>query len=329
MPSSRPDTIPTVVALVRQLKPRSILDIGVGFGKWGHLFREYTDILESENDPARYQKKNWRVRIDGIEGHFSYLTEMHRYIYDEIHLGDAGALIKTLGKYDLIFLGDIIEHFEKEAGITLLRDAIARAEKAVIVSTPKYETGQENVCGNEFERHRSLWSAQELRSLGNAQVQTIGGSMLLAIYRPSGLPRLNLKLLTNSKQQLQERTALLPIPGEIRKLIPGNLKFILVDEEQIRSSSHLQNALPFLEKEGQFWGLPEDDQTAINELERMRLADARFIVFIRSTFWWLEHYHQFQKHLRSLYSCVRQDQNMVVFDLQQSGPVSNESYQKP
>ncbi len=54
MPSSRPNTIPTVIHLVRQLKPKSILDVGVGFGKWGHLFREYTDINEAENDPARY-----------------------------------------------------------------------------------------------------------------------------------------------------------------------------------------------------------------------------------------------------------------------------------
>ena len=69
MPSSRPNTIPTVVHLLRQLKPQSILDVGVGFGKWGHLFREYTDIIEAEHDPARYQRKNWRIRIDGIEGH--------------------------------------------------------------------------------------------------------------------------------------------------------------------------------------------------------------------------------------------------------------------
>ena len=50
MPSSRPNTIPTVIHLVRQIKPKSILDVGVGFGKWGHLFREYTDINEAEHD---------------------------------------------------------------------------------------------------------------------------------------------------------------------------------------------------------------------------------------------------------------------------------------
>src|SRR5688572_27759096 len=113
MPSSRPNSIPTVIHLVRQLKPRSILDVGIGFGKWGHLFREYTDILEAEHDPARYQRANWKVRIDGIEGYAEYITDMHRYLYNEIHLGNAADLIKNLPRCDLIFAGDIIEHFEK------------------------------------------------------------------------------------------------------------------------------------------------------------------------------------------------------------------------
>src|SRR6185436_19444562 len=103
MPSSRPNTIPTVVHLVRQLQPESILDVGVGFGKWGHLFREYTDIQDSERDPARYQRGNWRVRIDGIEGCAAYLTDMHRFIYNEIHLGDALEILPRLPPYDLIF----------------------------------------------------------------------------------------------------------------------------------------------------------------------------------------------------------------------------------
>ena len=121
MPSSRPNTIPTVIHLVRQLNPKSILDVGVGFGKWGHLFREYTDINQAESDPGRYRRRNWRVRIDGIEGHAAYVTPMHRFLYNDIHIGDACALMKTVPRYDLIFMGDIIEHLDKSAGFRLLR----------------------------------------------------------------------------------------------------------------------------------------------------------------------------------------------------------------
>src|SRR5678815_1944899 len=110
MPSSRPNTIPTVIHLLRQLRPQSILDVGVGFGKWGHLFREYTDINEAERDPARYQRANWQVRIDGIEGHEPYITDLHRFLYNDLHIGDARVVLPRLPVYDLVFLGDIIEH---------------------------------------------------------------------------------------------------------------------------------------------------------------------------------------------------------------------------
>src|SRR5437867_1091308 len=173
MPSSRPNTIPTVLHLVRQLKPQSILDVGVGFGKWGHLFREYTDILAAENDPKRYQRKKWRVRIDGIEGHAAYLTPMHRFLYNRIYIGDARKVIRRLRRYDLIFLGDIIEHLEKSLGMNLIATCALKARKAVVLTTPKYETLQPELCANELERHHSLWSARDFKDFPGTEVKTI------------------------------------------------------------------------------------------------------------------------------------------------------------
>src|SRR5688572_29016222 len=181
MPSSRPNTIPTVIHLLRQLAPQSILDVGVGFGKWGHLFREYTDIQESEQDPARYDRENWRVKIDGIEGFPAYLTEMHRYLYNQLFTGDALEVLKTLGTYDLIFLGDIIEHLDKPAGIELLREAVAHANQAVVLSTPRFATDQTDLCGNPMERHRSLWAEKDFRGFEGAIVKTIDRATLLAV----------------------------------------------------------------------------------------------------------------------------------------------------
>ncbi len=57
--------------------------------------------------------------------------------------------------------------------------------------------------------------------------------------------------------------------------------------------------LPFLEKQGAYWGSPPDDTTAIVELERMRQGEARFIAFAWPAFWWLDHYGKFQEYLRS------------------------------
>jgi hypothetical protein len=195
MPSCRPAVIPSVIHWVLQLNPRSILDVGVGFGKWGHLFREYTDIVQAERDIPRYQRPNWKVRIDGIEGHAPYLTEMHQFLYQNVYAGDAARILPTLPAYDLVFFGDIIEHFTKQNGLELLRAAIAKSNKAVILSTPKFDTAQGASFENELERHRSLWSAADFQSFPGAIVKTIDGDMLVAvILKPETLAALRGRL---------------------------------------------------------------------------------------------------------------------------------------
>jgi SAM-dependent methyltransferase len=313
MPSSRPNIIPTVIHVLRQLRPRSILDVGVGFGKWGHLFREYTDILEAEHDPARYLRKNWQVRIDGIEGHAAYLTPMHRFLYNRIHRGDAARLLPRLPCYDLVFLGDIIEHFEKHTGLQLLRDALDRAGQAVIVSTPKFQTDQEGLCANELERHRSLWTAKDFKRFPAASVKTVDGATLLAVLPKPGAPPL--ELTPPRAPRGEEARRLLATRKEIAELAGLDEKFVLVDDEQIRGSLQHRQALPFLEKQGRYWGPPPDDATAIQELERLRRQGARAVVFVWSAFWWLEHYRQFARHLRKTYPCLRDNEYAVAFSL--------------
>src|SRR5262249_50247811 len=62
--------------------------------------------------------------------------------------------------------------------------------------------------------------------------------------------------------------------------------------------------IPFLERNGESWGPPPDDGTAVSELERLRSGGAAFIVFAWPAFWWLEHYTEFTRYLRSHYAQV-------------------------
>jgi hypothetical protein len=314
MPSSRPNTIPIVIHLLRQLQPRSILDVGVGFGKWGHLFREYTDILEAEHNPPRYQRENWQVRIDGIEGHPGYLTDMHRFLYNQIYIGDAREIIAKAKSYDLIFMGDILEHFEKEPGWQLLHDVFAKANQAVILTTPKYETAQADLCGNELERHRSLWSTRELLQFPGARVKTVDRATLLAVLPKPGLPALQLKPASQPGAATARR--LRRTVERLAALVPLDSKFILVDEEQLRHQLPHNQALPFLENDGAYWGPPQDDATAIRELERLRQAGSRLLVFVWSSFWWLDYYRGFHQYLREHFPCLSEDNLLLIFDLQ-------------
>jgi cyclopropane fatty-acyl-phospholipid synthase-like methyltransferase len=170
MPISRPETIPFVLHQVIRLNPKSILDVGVGFGINGVLFRSQTDIRMAEIEKDRY--KNFKVRIDGIEIFQNYKNPIYDYIYDKIYYGDAYDLLDKISyKYDLIYLGDVIEHFEKERGKGFLKKCKKKLNKggSLIITTPCYFREQTNVLDNDHEKHLSFWEDNEFGS--NIQIR--------------------------------------------------------------------------------------------------------------------------------------------------------------
>ncbi len=104
--------------------------------------------------------------------------------------------------------------------------------------------------------------------------------------------------------------------NDIESVIPKESFFILVDEAKLESKIFARwCTIPFLEKNGLYWGSPSDDHTAISELERLRKAGANFIVFGWPAFWWLDHYTELNHYLRERYRCVLQNDRLIVFDL--------------
>jgi LmbE family N-acetylglucosaminyl deacetylase len=104
---------------------------------------------------------------------------------------------------------------------------------------------------------------------------------------------------------------------EIIKVVPAESSFILVGDVCPEAPALFapRRCLPFLEKDGRYWGKPPDDATAIRELERLRKAGASFIIFTSSTFWWLEYYGGLHRYLRAHSRCIRQDERIVAFDM--------------
>jgi hypothetical protein len=234
-------------------------------------------------------------------------------VYNEIHLGDARALIHTLPTYDLIFLGDVLEHMTMAEGRQFLSNALAHANKAVIVTTPKYETEQADLCGNALEQHRSLWTPRDFRQFEGAAAKTVDRATLLVVLSKPGTP--TLKITPPKQPGATVARKLLETRRVLSELIPQDEPFILVDEEQLRTELPHRRAMPFLEKEGRYWGPPPDDTTAIREMERLRAAGATRMVFVWPCFWWLKHYAGLDRHLRKEFACVMDDDRLVVFDL--------------
>jgi hypothetical protein len=104
---------------------------------------------------------------------------------------------------------------------------------------------------------------------------------------------------------------------EFTALVPPGDAFILVDEDCWTTTETLagRRRIPFLERDGQYWGAPPDDRTAITELERLRQSGASFLVFAWPAFWWLDYYAAFHGHLRTHFRCLLHNDRLVVFDL--------------
>jgi hypothetical protein len=104
---------------------------------------------------------------------------------------------------------------------------------------------------------------------------------------------------------------------EIARLVSPGAAFILVDDNQWATDSTVagRRRMPFLERQGSYWGPPPDDATAIQELARLQQLGARYMVFGWPAFWWLDHYAGLRQHLHSSSRCLLKNKRVVVFDL--------------
>jgi 2-polyprenyl-3-methyl-5-hydroxy-6-metoxy-1,4-benzoquinol methylase len=168
MCTSRPDHLSWLCQRVLELQPESILDVGIGFGSKGMLFREYTDIWSS-----RYHREEWKTRIDGVEIFGEYIGSLQREIYDNIFIGNIADI--DINYYDFIYLGDVLEHFEKEDGVRVLNKLKTHC-KTLIISTPVVVYPQGEFRGNIYEVHRSQWTQGDFEG---ANIKVINNIMLL------------------------------------------------------------------------------------------------------------------------------------------------------
>jgi Glycosyl transferase family 2 len=104
---------------------------------------------------------------------------------------------------------------------------------------------------------------------------------------------------------------------ELAGLLSAGESLILVDMEQWDGSEAVEGLhwIPFLERDGQYWGPPADDATAIRELDRLRQSGASVIAFAWHSFWWFDYYSQFYSNLCTRFPRVIENEHLVAFDL--------------
>lgn len=171
------NNLPFVAGELQRLKPQSILDVGVGFGKWGVVAREYLEAWE-----GRFRREEWRIRIEGIEIFENYRNPVWDAVYDRVYIGDALSLVDKLGCFDVAIFCDVIEHMDKPTGERLL-DRLLRCCDTVIVTTPLSFWPQQEEHGNRHEKHVSLWQPKDFEEFDGRLIE-LGATFAAVVSRP-------------------------------------------------------------------------------------------------------------------------------------------------
>ncbi len=141
------------IGLVRKINPKSILDVGVGFGRWGILFREFLETW----DHGIYDG-DWNITIDGVEIFPDYIREYHKFFYTAVYINNALDYLRSMEKeYDLINFGDVLEHMDRAEGEVAINTALDKS-RFVLINVPIGKHWQQDGTGeNPHEAHRSVW----------------------------------------------------------------------------------------------------------------------------------------------------------------------------
>lgn len=133
----------TAIEWIRDLNPKSVLDVNAESGKWGFVCRRHLEEL------------SWFMAF-GLSPCAS--------LYDETQTGDAESIIHYAGIFDLIILGDILEHLTRERAYSMLANAVSRSNNVLMV------TPSEKWPPDEHERrHRSIIKSRHIRAMFEMQ----------------------------------------------------------------------------------------------------------------------------------------------------------------
>ena len=161
MGTSNWQNIPFCVEALMKIAPERVLDVGVGFGRWGMIVREFCDVWYGRVSPDA-----WTVHIEGIEAFPKNVAPYHGHFYAKIHTIDAADFFRTVeDAFDVIIFGDVLEHFTKHVGRELLRKSL-EVSTYTLVNIPLGEDWhQDEAYENPYERHLASWTLADFASL--------------------------------------------------------------------------------------------------------------------------------------------------------------------
>jgi SAM-dependent methyltransferase len=303
------------------LHPKSVIDVGCGVGTWLSVFRQagVEDVF-------------------GIDGEWVNKAQLEIPV-EKFLAVDLTNPVVINRQFDLVVSLEVAEHLPQERAESFV-DFLTYLGPAILFSAAIPHQGGSNHVNEQWpeywiqyfqarnycaidalrkkvwlDENVEWWYAQNTFIFARADHIALYPSLQTELQRTS-VPQFSLVHPKAYLEAVEWNHKLHLMARDISALLTPDDAFIFVDDGQFRQLMAAgRRVWPFLERNGEYWGAPADDGTAIRELERLRALGARFIVFAWSTFWWLGHYQEFHNYLRSKFRCTAENDHIVAFDL--------------
>lgn len=143
---SDPENKPWALEKIREIDPKTVLDCGAGAGT-------YLDLIKAN--------LGYKTIVVGVEAWYPYIIKYDledRYdILYPIDIRDMASF-----QYDLVILGDILEHMP-EADAVLLWNRISEEAKYALISIPIIHYEQGAINDNPYEVHvEEDWTTEKV-----------------------------------------------------------------------------------------------------------------------------------------------------------------------
>jgi len=139
-----------IIEIIKLVQPKTFLDLGAGAGKYGSIVKEIS--------PS--------VKTTAVEIEKDYIEKFNLLLlYDQIWNIPVSDIIQPKyfdSNFDVIMVGDILEHLKKSEGVDLLNFLIYRCQWIIVEFPHRYL--QNAVGGYSSEAHISAWTESDFLS---------------------------------------------------------------------------------------------------------------------------------------------------------------------
>ena len=279
--------------------PRTVFTLP--FWQWVLPSMRYVICIRNPVDTARSIKRFVRCSFErGLHLWAMYLYSAMRYTDERPRLFiDVGAWASDW-RPEFERLADFIGRPELGDNAQVL----AAVEAAIDPGLWHHQTGAETLAGMlELYRRIGDGEVRDSSDLHHCFENLLRKSSVEATQRDAEVRAEEQRRLQQTLDDITSNTE----PESRIVLVDGNCLGVDTLPDRV--------VIPCIERDGKYFGCPEDGESAVREIDRLYNGGADYVAIAWTAFWWLEFYEELNEHLRRNFPCAFQNERLVLFDL--------------